>query len=69
MKTGARCLLRVSLPAQSFPSHQRLSTEECLVLSGDFWADGQKLLAGDFIAGREGNEPDAVYTEGGVNFF
>ncbi|MEI8133556.1 MAG: cupin domain-containing protein [bacterium] len=52
-------------PGASLPSHRRLSTEECLVLSGDFWADGEKLVAGDFIAGREGNEPEAVYTEGG----
>ncbi len=52
-------------PGASLPSHRRLGTEECLVLSGDFWADGHKLTAGDFIAGLEGNEPDPVYSEGG----
>lgn len=52
-------------PGASLPSHRRLATEECLVLSGDFWADGHKLLAGDFIAGKAGEEPDPVYSEGG----
>ncbi|MEP7233715.1 MAG: cupin domain-containing protein [Ignavibacteriota bacterium] len=52
-------------PGASLPSHRRLGTEECYVLSGDFWADGQKLGAGDFIAGLAGNEPDPVYSEGG----
>ncbi len=52
-------------PGASLPSHRRLGTEECYVLSGDFWADGQKLGAGDFIAGLAGDEPDPVYSEGG----
>ena len=52
-------------PGASLPSHKRLGTEECLVLSGDFWADGIKLGAGDFIAGLAGEEPDPVYSEGG----
>lgn len=52
-------------PGTVFPPHQRLSTEECYVLSGDFWADGQKLVGGDFIAGKAGEEPSPVYSEGG----
>ncbi len=52
-------------PGAILPSHKRLGTEECYVLSGDFWADGQKLVAGDFIAGLAGEEPDPVYSEGG----
>lgn len=52
-------------PGAVFPPHQRMSTEECYVLSGDFWADGQKLVGGDFIAGKAGEEPYPVYTEGG----
>jgi len=62
---GRTMLIARLAPGASLPSHRRLGTEECLVLSGDFWADGQKLTAGDFIAGVEGNEPDPVYTEGG----
>ena len=48
-----------------YPPHERIATEECLVLSGDFWADNQKLTAGDFIAGKMGNEPLPLYSEGG----
>ena len=62
---GRTMLIARFAPGASLPSHRRLGTEECLVLSGDFWADGHKLGAGDFIAGLAGNEPDPVYSEGG----
>lgn len=62
---GRTMLIARFAPGASLPSHRRLGTEECLVLSGDFWADGHKLGAGDFVAGLAGNEPDPVYSEGG----
>ena len=62
---GRTMLIARFAPGATLPSHRRLGTEECLVLSGDFWADGHKLGAGDFIAGLAGNEPDPVYSEGG----
>ena len=62
---GRTMLLARLAPGASLPSHRRLGTEECYVISGDFWADGQKLGAGDFIAGLAGDEPDPVYSEGG----
>jgi anti-sigma factor ChrR (cupin superfamily) len=52
-------------PGAMFPPHQRIGTEECLVLSGDFWADNQHLHAGDFVAGRAGEEPLPLSSEGG----
>jgi anti-sigma factor ChrR (cupin superfamily) len=52
-------------PGAMFPPHQRIGTEECLVLSGDFWADNQHLKAGDFVAGRAGDEPLPLSSEGG----
>jgi len=62
---GRTMLIARLAPGAVLPSHKRLGTEECYVLSGDFWADGKKLGAGDFIAGRKGEEPDPVYSEGG----
>ncbi|MFI5263785.1 MAG: cupin domain-containing protein, partial [Candidatus Kapaibacterium sp.] len=52
-------------PGATFPPHQRIGTEECLVLSGDFWADNQHLHAGDFVAGLAGDEPLPLSSEGG----
>jgi hypothetical protein len=52
-------------PGASFPPHVRTGIEECLVLSGDFWADNQILHAGDFVAGRPGEEPLPLYSEKG----
>jgi hypothetical protein len=52
-------------PGAMFPPHQRIGTEECLVLSGDFWADNQHLKAGDFVAGLAGDEPLPLSSEGG----
>jgi hypothetical protein len=62
---GRSMLIARLAPGAELPSHHRLGTEECYVLSGDFWADGQKLGAGDFIAGFAGYEPDPVHSEGG----
>jgi len=64
-EVGRTMLIARLAPGAILPSHRRLGTEECYVLSGDFWADGQKLGAGDFIAGLAGDEPDPVYSEGG----
>ena len=52
-------------PGARYPDHPHRGTEECLVLSGDFWTNGQKLGAGDFIAARAGADHDGVYSEGG----
>jgi len=61
-----RALMKARIaPGAVFPPHQRIGTEECLVLSGDFWADNQHLHAGDFVAGREGFEPLPLSSEGG----
>jgi anti-sigma factor ChrR (cupin superfamily) len=61
-----RAMMKARLaPGTVYPPHERFATEECLVLAGDFWADNQKLVAGDFIAGRTGNEPLPLWSEGG----
>ncbi|HYM21350.1 MAG TPA: cupin domain-containing protein [Candidatus Kapabacteria bacterium] len=52
-------------PGATFPPHLRVGIEECLVLSGDFWADNQTMTAGDFVAGRPGEEPLPLYSENG----
>lgn len=52
-------------PGATFPPHMRTGIEECLVLSGDFWADNVHMHAGDFVAGRPGEEPLPLYSEGG----
>lgn len=62
---GRTMLLARFDPGAVFPPHHRLSTEECYVISGDFWADGEKLGPGDFIAGKKGFEPLPIYSEGG----
>jgi anti-sigma factor ChrR (cupin superfamily) len=62
---GRTMLLARFAPGAEFPAHNRLDTEECYVISGDFWADGQKLGAGDFIAGKKGFEPIPIYSQGG----
>src|SRR5436305_1363632 len=54
---GRAMMMAKLAPGTVYPPHERLATEECLVLSGDFWADNEKLTAGDFIAGKIGNEP------------
>lgn len=52
-------------PGATFPPHVRVATEECLVLSGDFWADNVHMHAGDFVAGLAGEEPYPLHSEGG----
>jgi anti-sigma factor ChrR (cupin superfamily) len=52
-------------PGATFPPHIRTGIEECLVLSGDFWADNVHMHAGDFVAGRPGEEPLPLHSENG----
>jgi len=61
-----RALMKARIaPGAVFPPHQRIGTEECLVLSGDFWADNRHLYAGDFVAGLAGFEPLPLSSEEG----
>lgn len=62
---GRALMMARFAPGAMFPPHQRIGTEECLVLSGDFWADNQHLMAGDFVAGRAGDEPLPLSSDGG----
>lgn len=61
-----RAMMRARFaPGATFPPHVRVGTEECLVLSGDFWADNVHMHAGDFVAGLAGEEPYPLYSENG----
>lgn len=56
----------VQLPAgSSLPGHDHEGAEECLVVSGDLWLDGERFGPGDYQYAAAGTRHHEVRSEGG----
>jgi anti-sigma factor ChrR (cupin superfamily) len=54
------------LPAGcSLPQHDHEGAEECLVVSGDLWLNGERFGPGDYQFAAPGTRHDEVRSEGG----
>jgi anti-sigma factor ChrR (cupin superfamily) len=52
-------------PGAKFERHLHHSAEQCFVLEGDFWANGERLGKGDFHVALPGSIHESITTENG----
>ncbi len=57
-------------PGVRLPRHRHDDgREECLVLEGDMWHDGERFGPGDYIVALQGSMHEETHTEGGAVLF
>jgi anti-sigma factor ChrR (cupin superfamily) len=56
------------LPGAHLPRHRHLGVEECVMLAGDFHANGEVLGPGDYRCALPDSVDETLYTEGGALF-
>jgi anti-sigma factor ChrR (cupin superfamily) len=62
-------LMRLS-PGVRLPKHEHdAGPEECLVLEGDMWHEGECYVAGDYIVALQGSTHQETHTESGAVLF
>ncbi|MBS1513498.1 MAG: cupin domain-containing protein [Bacteroidetes bacterium] len=60
-------MLMMKVPAETeYPEHHHTSPEECLILEGDFQAEGRVLGPGDFHHAEPGSDHGKLYTRNGT---
>jgi quercetin dioxygenase-like cupin family protein len=52
-------------PGAKLPPHNHVGPEQCLVLQGEVWDDGQLFRTGDYVVSREGSHHSEVRSDDG----
>lgn len=53
-------------PGARYPAHRHSGPEECYVISGSLYVEGQLLRAGDFHHAEGGSEHGELWTDEGA---